>query len=466
MTTTTLAAADLMTGPQYLSLHLLETFVAALPVRDENGMPKEIVYGGDTRTMITSQAQNRARRTWTRDRANAGTGHMNHHTMGLRTREWAKLTTSVLVKAYGWEMEKALVTAKALLSGVGLKFGDKPNTADLTKVLVYAPQNTDQVLAQFIVDNAAEVTAWVNGWAAEKAAADAAAEKKKAAAAAARKAKKNGTASEPAPATDEAEEKDSKLPILPPKLRAGVLTALAPRDATDIAMYGRFLAEIADSPNVDGAIQTGHSFTVHAAQHIDDFYAAADDAKLDRKTNPRAQAHAMDFLETGDDAGAGMTGYQSLITGTFYRHSALDRYKLRANLLAAGMTPDLVAERANEAETEFIEAFVEAVPRAKRNSTASAGTLPKLVLAFDGDRPFNYAGVFERAIDDTDPEPSVTAAARLLDQHTLVLRKRGGISGAKVFTLDLDVQQLIDNRVIDGTLPGTEADSLEELTGQ
>ncbi|MFB7260654.1 type I-E CRISPR-associated protein Cas7/Cse4/CasC [Streptomyces nojiriensis] len=460
MTTHAIATADLMTGSQYLSLHLLETFVAALPVRDENGMAKELVYGGDTRTMITSQAQNRARRTWTRDRANAGTGHMREHTMGLRTREWAKLTAAALVTRHSWEKDKALQTAKALLSGVGLKFGDKPNTTDLTKVLVYAPQNTAEVLAQFTVDRAAEVTAWVDGWTAEKAAADEATEKKKAAAAAARKAKKNGTPTDIPSASDDAEDKDTKLPTLPASLRAGVLTALAPRDATDIALYGRFLAEIADSPNVDGAIQTGHSFTVHAAQHIDDFYAAADDAKLDRK------AHALDFLEAGDDSGAGMTGYQSLITGTFYRHSALDRYKLRANLLAAGMNPDTVAQRAAEAETEFIEAFVEAVPRAKKNSTASTGTLPKLVLSFEGDRPFNYAGVFEKAIDDTDPEPSVTAATRLLDQHALVLRKRGGVSEARVFTLDLDVQQLIDDRVSAGTLPGIEADSLEELTGQ
>ncbi|MFE5492990.1 type I-E CRISPR-associated protein Cas7/Cse4/CasC [Streptomyces virginiae] len=464
MTTQTITAADLMTGPQYLSLHLLETFVAALPVRDENGMAKELVYGGDTRTMITSQAQNRARRTWTRDRANAGTGHMREHTMGLRTREWAKLTATALNTRHNWDTDhgegKALQTAKALLSGVGLKFGDKPNTIDLTKVLVYAPQNTAEVLAQFIVDQATEVTTWVDGWAAEKATADAAAEKKKTAAAAARKAKKTGTPTESPAASDDAEDKETKLPPLPTSLRAGVLTALAPRDATDIALYGRFLAEIADSPNVDGAIQTGHAFTVTPAQHIDDFYAAADDAKLDRK------AHALDFLEAGDDSGAGMTGYQSLITGTFYRHSALDRYKLRANLLAAGMKPETVAQRATEAETEFIEAFVEAVPRAKKNSTASTGTLPKLVLAFEGDRPFNYAGVFEKSIDETDPEPSVTAATRLLDQHALVLRKRGGISEARVFTFDLDVQQLIDDRVLAGTLPGIEADSLEELTGQ
>src|SRR5690606_21047010 len=125
---------------------------------------------------------------------------------------------------------------------------------------------------------------------------------------------------------------DSKLPPLPSGTRAAVLTALAPRDAIDIALYGRFLAEIADSPNVDGAVQSSHAFTVHEAEQVDDFYAAADDAKLDRKKN------ALDFLDAADDAGAGMTGYQSLITGTFYRHAVLDRVRLRNNLRAAGMS--------------------------------------------------------------------------------------------------------------------------------
>ncbi|MYU47866.1 CRISPR-associated protein, partial [Streptomyces sp. SID7803] len=56
-------------GSQFLSLHLLETLVAVLPVRDENGgAPKSIVYGGYERHMITSQARRRAERVHTRNR--------------------------------------------------------------------------------------------------------------------------------------------------------------------------------------------------------------------------------------------------------------------------------------------------------------------------------------------------------------------------------------------------------------
>ncbi|MGW0469500.1 type I-E CRISPR-associated protein Cas7/Cse4/CasC [Streptomyces sp. NPDC003027] len=452
-------ASDLLTGDQYLSLHLLETFTAALPVRDENGMPKAFVYGGDLRTMITSQSRRRAERTYSRERANGGQGPLAGYTMGIRTREWAKLTAAALTERHEWDKPQALNTAKALLEGIGLKFGTKPNTRNLTQVLLFAPEDAGQAIAAYVHKHQDAVGPWANDYNKAKDAAATADAAKKAKAAAARKAKKEGT---PAPEdSNEASVDDSEsLPQLPKQIREAVLTALAPRDAIDIALYGRFLAEIADSPNVDGAIQTGHAFTVHAAEHIDDFYAAADDAKLHRKE------HALDFLDAANDAGAGMTGYQSLITGTFYRHAVLDRYKIRMNLLAAGMKPDQAETAADAAEREFVEAFANAVPHAKKNTTASTGVLPKLVMAFTGARPFNYAGAFERPIDETTDGPaSLAATERLLKQHTLVLRKRTDISPARILTYDLDVQELIDNHITAGTLPGTEADSAEELTG-
>ncbi|MEV3852145.1 type I-E CRISPR-associated protein Cas7/Cse4/CasC [Streptomyces microflavus] len=453
------SASDLLTGDQYLSLHLLETFTAALPVRDENGMPKAFVYGGDLRTMITSQARRRAERTYSRERANAGQGALADYTMGIRTREWAKLTAAALSAEHAWDKTEALATAKAILEGLGLKFGTKPNTVDLTQVLLFAPEDAGQVIAAYVHENRDTVAAWTSDYIQARDAKAANEAAKKAKAAAARKAKKDGTPT-PEEAPDSSTGDDESLPTQPKEIREAVLTALAPRDAIDIALYGRFLAEIADSPNVDGAIQSGHAFTVHAAEHIDDFYAAADDAKLHRKE------HALDFLDTADDAGAGTTGYQSLITGTFYRHAVLDRYKIRMNLLAAGMKPDEAETAATAAEHEFVEAFTNAIPHAKKNTTASTGVLPKLVMSFTGQRPFNYAGAFEKPIDETTDGPaSIAAAERLLKQHTLVLRKRTDISPASFLTYDLDVQELLDTHIAANTLPGTEAANTDELTG-
>ncbi|MFC9295721.1 type I-E CRISPR-associated protein Cas7/Cse4/CasC [Streptomyces sp. NPDC057011] len=444
-------------GSQFLSLHLLETLVAVLPVRDENGSPKSIVYGGTERHMITSQARRRAERVHTRDRANAGIGALAGRSTGVRTREWALITGRELTSAHGWDADEAIRTARAVIEATGLKFGDpaKKNVANLTRVLLFAPSDAGQRIAAHIHEEAGELRPWTAEYLAAQAAATS-------------KTKKGGrkSADQEAAEAEEAAEgtggpADAKLPALPPATRAAVLTALAPRDAIDIALYGRFLAEIADSPNVDGAVQSSHAFTVHEAEQVDDFYAAADDAKLDRKKN------ALDFLDAADDAGAGMTGYQSLITGTFYRHAVLDRLKLRRNLRAAGMTVEEAEEASVAAEAEFVTAFVDAFPEAKKNSTASTGSLPALVLAFEGERPYNYAAAFQAPIDENPLDkggegPAGPAAVkRLLKHHAFVSKRRPDITSGRVLTYDPQIDELLGTLNAHGATPVTSA---EELT--
>jgi CRISPR system Cascade subunit CasC len=435
---------------QFLSLHLLETLVAVLPVRDENGSPKAIVYGGVERHMITSQARRRAERVHARDRANAGIGPLAGHATGLRTREWALLTARALETAYDWEKDEAVVTARAVLEATGLKFGDpsKRTVANLTKVLLFAPADAGERIAAHIAAEAKGLC----GWRDEYLAAQVAAAKPK------RGARKPSGEAE----NGGGEAADAKnLPPLSKESRAAVLAALAPRDAIDIALYGRFLAEIADSPNVDGAVQSAHAFTIQEAEQVDDFYAAADDAKLERKKN------ALDFLDAADDAGAGMTGYQSLISGTFYRHAVLDRRQLRVNLQAAGMTETEAAEAALAAELEFVNAFVEAFPEAKKNSTASTGSLPALVLAFEGQRPYNYAAAFQKPVDENPEDKGGEGPAgpagvkRLLKHHVFVSKRRPDIRTGCLLTYDPQIDALLDEL---GALGATRVDTIEGLT--
>jgi len=253
-----------------------------------------------------------------------------------------------------------------------------------------------------------------------------------------------------------------KVAPLPKALRDALTRALDPGSAIDIALYGRFLAEIQGTPNIDGALQHAPAFTVTAAAESVDFYSAADDAKLARKANP-PRRDAMAYLDHGDN-GSGITGYQTLISGTFFRHAALDRWLLRRNILASGLVPEQVEALAQAAEEDFVTGFIDAMPQAKRNTTAVPGTLPKMVLAFTGKRPFNYAGIFERVIVETDKEAaSVTAARRLLAQHELVTRKRADIQPGRVLTYDLDVQELLDDLRAAGRLVPAEAATVAEL---
>ncbi|WP_053849525.1 type I-E CRISPR-associated protein Cas7/Cse4/CasC [Streptomyces sp. NRRL B-24085] len=435
-------------GHQFLSLHLLETLAAVLPVRDENGAPKSIVYGGVERHMITSQARRRAERVYSRDRANAQKGPLAGHTMGVRTREWALMTARALESRHGWPKEQALPTSRAVLQAIGLKFGDpaKPTVANLTKVLLFAPADAGDRIADHIHAEQVTIGAWAEQYIAQSETT-----------AATKKGRRKSTRQEEAstdPTDGASEAADAKLPKLPKATRNAVLTALAPRDAIDIALYGRFLAEIPDSPNVDGAIQSSHAFTVHEAEHTDDFYAAADDAKLARKSN------ALDFLDAADDSGAGMTGYQALISGTFYRHAVLDRRKLRHNLRAAGMSEPDAESAATAAEAEFVSSFVNAFPEAKKNSTASTGVLPALVLAFNGGRPFNYAAAFQKPIDEiSDGGPAgELAVRRLLAHHDFVCRRRDDITAGRVLTYDPAIHAVLQELGI------KDVESVEELT--
>ncbi|MFI5619013.1 type I-E CRISPR-associated protein Cas7/Cse4/CasC [Streptomyces sp. NPDC051567] len=461
-----------MTAPaasQYLSLHLLETLVAVLPVRDENGSPKSIVYGGAERHMITSQARRRAERVHARDRANAGVGALAGHSTGTRTREWALITARALASEYGWDKDEAVRTARAVIEATGLKFGDpaKKTVANLTKVLLFAPSDAGARIAAHIAEHHQAIRSWTDAYLAAQTAAAKPKRGKKAAA----PADPYGSDGVDAPEAEGTVDTKS-LPPLPAGTRAAVLTALAPRDAIDIALYGRFLAEIPDSPNVDGAVQTSHAFTVHEAEQLDDFYAAADDAKLDRKKN------ALDFLDSADDAGAGMTGYQSLISGTFYRHAVLDRRKLRRNLEAAGMSAEEAERVSVAAEAEFVNSFVDAFPEAKKNSTASTGSLPALVLAFEGERPYNYAAAFQRPINESpvdekdrtrraderkggDGPAGPAAVERLIGHHVFVSGRRGDIATGRVLTYDPHIDELLDGLK---ELGATKVTSIKGLT--
>ncbi|OKJ74196.1 type I-E CRISPR-associated protein Cas7/Cse4/CasC [Streptomyces sp. CB02460] len=420
---------------QFLSLHLIETLAAVLPVRDENGQPKTLVFGGVERHMITSQARRRAERVHARNRANAGRGALSGRSMGVRTREWALLAGRELESAHGWDREHAVAVARAVMEGCGLKFGDpqKKTVANLTKVLVFAPSDTATRIAAHLASHEAVVEEWYAEYVEALARAEAAKKARRAAS------RRKADAAAPEATAEDATAGSVTPPPLPKATRDAVLLALAPRDAVDIALYGRFLAEIPDSPNVDGAVQTGHAFTVHESEQIEDFYAAADDAKLDRKRN------ALDFLDAADDAGAGMTGYQSLISGTFYRHAVLDRVQLRTNLRVAGMVEEEAEQAASEAEREFVNAFVEAFPEAKKNSTASTGSLPVLVLAFEGERPYNYASAFQRPVDEGAEGPAgPVAVRRLLRHHDFVSGRRDDLRAAKLLTYDPEIDSLLE----------------------
>ncbi|MBT2384510.1 type I-E CRISPR-associated protein Cas7/Cse4/CasC [Streptomyces sp. ISL-11] len=442
---------------RFLCLTSLTTHCAVLLVRGAHGEPKQITFGNATRTMVTSAALRRPQRMHMREQANTGEGALAGYSFGTRTREWARITAGEL-NLLGWEKQQAADMAKAALNRAGLAFGTTDTTRDLTKVLIFAPEDAAKNIAQTIDHNRSAMQEWLQ----KVQAAQEEHERQK-------KENKGKGKSETSP------DEKPKLPPLPAGVKDGILTALAPADAIDIALFGRFLAEIAESPNVDGAVQTTAAITVGPAQLTEDFFSAADDTKTLQRSRPRQATDAFDILTsnqtphsqtpetTGPNNGSGMTGYQALTSGTFCAVTVLDRVRLRSNLQAAGTAEHDAEIAAVAAEKALIEAFCTAVPTAKATTTAAPGVLPKFVLAFTATRPYNYLGAFEDAITEDGTEPaSIQATRRLLDHHAMISRKRG-LQPGRVLTYDLAITALLDDLRNAGTLTVTEVDSPDHL---
>ncbi|RMI40472.1 type I-E CRISPR-associated protein Cas7/Cse4/CasC [Streptomyces triticirhizae] len=432
----------------YLNLHALATFSGVLLNRDENNLPKVLQYGGTTRTRISAQCYRRAERMYLRSEAAEGRGPLRSHAFGTRTREWARLTAARLVER-GWPEPEARETARQALRAAGLKFGQ--NDSDLTKVLLFAPEETDTALAEVLDAHREELATWLRE---ETARAEAHTKSEAKKSAKGRRGDSGNAAegeTEQPPAGESGEggtsgsgDVSTTMVPLPKEVKARLLAAFDPGAAMDIALFGRMLAEIVSSPNVDGAIQSSHAFTVDESVVTEDFYTAVDDSKDRRK---RA---ALDVFD--DDSGAGMTGYQSLVSGTFLRSTTLDRRQLRLNLARAGMPGDRVERAARSAELAYVDAFVNAVPAAKSTTTGGLGTQPKLVLAFEAERPIHYAAAFERALTAKDGPVSLQAVRRLLAQHRLVCRRREDITEGSVLTYDLDVEELLTKLRVEDAL--------------
>lgn len=150
----------------------------------------------------------------------------------------------------------------------------------------------------------------------------------------------------------------------------------APQDAADIALFGRMVA--ADfTANLEGAAMFSHALSTHKVDNEIDFFAAVDD------NQPEEQA------------GAGMTSTLEFNSATYYRFAAL-------NLDMLADKDHLQALNSNERKEivrAFIEATLQAVPGARKNSM-NAATVPGYVLGVvrNSGHPVQLVNAFEKPV--------------------------------------------------------------------
>lgn len=327
-----------------IELHILQSFPVSCLNRDDLGSPKNAVFGGVRRARISSQCLKRAQRDLFKEYA-------PEFAQGERT----KLLTSSfaeLIEQRGLA-EQYPKLAELLAAAWGKTDAKKKDTngnAKATTLTFLSPAEMTTMLD-------AALRCYEQGKAADK---------------------------------------DVKQAVMK------TLKATHVRDAADIAMFGRM---VADDPslNVEGAAMYSHALSTHRAEPEIDFYSAIDD------------------LQPEEESGAGMTGVLEFSSACYYRYIGINLDLLKENLQAVS-----VEEQKTILEA-FIRSALETIPTA-RNNSMNAATRPGYVLGLrrSSGHPLQLVNAFENPVNSKGGY--MKASQELLTGQWNDMQKTWGIS--------------------------------------
>jgi CRISPR system Cascade subunit CasC len=182
------------------------------------------------------------------------------------------------------------------------------------------------------------------------------------------------------------------------------------RKSSDVALFGRMLAEATDL-NVDAAAQVAHAISTHRLSQEMDYWTAADDLK---------------GTAEGEDAGAGMLGTSEFNASVFYRYACVSLPVLTGNL-----KDDDLARKTVEA---FLLASYDAIPTGKLNGHAHF-TPPFAALAVVRRRgmPLNLCNAFLRPARASKDAGLGEVSERLLLEHLAQARAFAPVDEADYF---------------------------------
>ncbi len=261
------------TQPRFVDLHLLQTVPYANLNRDDLGSPKTLIYGGVTRTRVSSQCWKRAIRL----AIEADLGDP-----AVRTRRIIQQVAARL-RADGWPDTLAVFAGQQVIEAAGSS-GIKVEKDEITtSVLLYLPAAALDGLTDLARAHRAAL------------------EQAHAASSAKKPTDGKKTADKRAP--------DERPPLLP----TGEVQRLLAASNGSIALFGRMLAELPQA-KVDGAVQVAHAFTTHATETELDFFTAVDD------------------LNPAGETGSGHMNSLEFSAGVFYRYANVDLVDLTRNL--------------------------------------------------------------------------------------------------------------------------------------
>ncbi len=354
---------------KHLELHIIQSVPVACLNRDDLNSPKTAVFGGVQRARVSSQSWKRAVREMAeKELDNAG------QFKGKRSRLFVEKISSELRKL--GEAEGA-TNALALCAGHYLAKLD-PKQDGKVKTLMFLSPLEYKIFANLLFSLEAEDKQKLVG------------------AIASVDTEKLANDEENDEEVDEEElikkkKGDKKLsPKQFGKLVAKILkspvekafkgekkeTKSLPKDAADIALFGRMVAND-HSLTVEAASMFSHALSTHKVDNEIDFFSAVDD------------------LQPKEESGAGMTGTLEFNSATYYRFAALNLDMLADTEHLESMTRE---ERRNVVRT-FVEATIRAIPGARKN-TMNGNTLPVYVFGVVREKghPIQLVNAFENPV--------------------------------------------------------------------
>lgn len=302
--------------PRFIQLHALTVYAPSNLNRDDTGRPKTAKFGGAERLRISSQALKRAIRT-----SEAFKVRVQEH-RGERTQRLGEDVRAYL-EANGQTPEQATSGARAIAAIFGkIKDAKDKNPAYIEQLAFVSPEERQAAFA--LADKVVAGEA------------------------------------------------------LPKEAKDLVANVLRKADtATDIAMFGRMLADNPDF-NREAAVQVAHAITTHRVEVEDDFYTAVDDLK-----------------KPSEDAGAGFIGELGFGSGVFYIYACIDRALLERNL---GGDKGLAAT----AIAALVEGLATSSPTGKQASFASRARASYLRIEKGSQQPRSLAAAFFKPVRGDD----------------------------------------------------------------
>ena len=203
----------------YVDLHILQDIPPSNINRDDNGTPKQAIYGGANRLRVSSQAWKRATRLAFRD-------SIDQSELGVRTRQFGRLLSDDLQKQ-GVDAAVADRVARATVGSLEITAGKKET--NLAYLFFFSQPQVAEIIRQIMTQ--IDVLADLEG-----------------------------------------KELAAQVATI------NVREILGQGHSIDVALFGRMVADLPDL-NVDAAVQVAHALSTHATQTDFDYFTAVDDVQ-------------------------------------------------------------------------------------------------------------------------------------------------------------------------------------------